>query len=236
MPLITCNNLSLAYDGVVVASDISFSIEESDYLCVVGENGSGKSTLIKGILGLIPSAGGSIEFAPELKRTEIGYLPQQTQIQKDFPASVYEVVLSGCLNSRGMRPFYSGKERRKAAENMDLLALTGMADECFRDLSGGQRQRVLLARALCATRKLLLLDEPAAGLDPIVAREMYDIISMLNHEKGVAIIMITHDIGSTVRYASHVLHLRRTPQFFGTSEEYLHSDIGKRFSGGESDA
>lgn len=236
MPLIKCNNLALAYDGVVVASDISFSIEDSDYLCIVGENGSGKSTLIKGILGLIQPVSGSIEFAPGLKRTEIGYLPQQTDLQKDFPASVYEVVLSGCLNARGFRPFYSRADKKKAMDNIELMAISDLVKCCFRDLSGGQRQRVLLARAMCAAKKLLLLDEPVAGLDPVVAKDMYEIISMLNREKGVAIIMVTHDIESSVRYASHILHLHKTPQFFGTAEEYLKSDIGKRFSGGVQNA
>ncbi len=236
MPLIKCNNLALAYDGVVVASDINFSIEDSDYLCIVGENGSGKSTLIKGILGLIQPVSGSIEFAPGLKRTEIGYLPQQTDLQKDFPASVYEVVLSGCLNTRGFRPFYSRADKKKAMDNIELMAISDLVKCCFRDLSGGQRQRVLLARAMCAAKKLLLLDEPVAGLDPVVAKDMYEIISMLNREKGVAIIMVTHDIESSVRYASHILHLHKTPQFFGTAEEYLKSDIGKRFSGGVQNA
>ena len=236
MPLIKCNNLALAYDGVVVASDINFSIEDSDYLCIVGENGSGKSTLIKGILGLIQPVSGSIEFAPGLKRTEIGYLPQQTDLQKDFPASVYEVVLSGCLNTRGFRPFYSRADKKKAMDNIELMAISDLVKCCFRDLSGGQRQRVLLARAMCAAKKLLLLDEPVAGLDPVVAKDMYEIISMLNREKGVAIIMVTHDIESSVRYASHILHLHKTPPFFGTAEEYLKSDIGKRFSGGVQNA
>ena len=236
MSLIKCNNLALAYDGVVVASDISFSIEDSDYLCIVGENGSGKSTLIKGILGLIQPVSGSIEFAPGLKRTEIGYLPQQTDLQKDFPASVYEVVLSGCLNTRGFRPFYSRADKKKAMDNIELMAISDLVKCCFRDLSGGQRQRVLLARAMCAAKKLLLLDEPVAGLDPVVAKDMYEIISMLNREKDVAVIMVTHDIESSVRYASHILHLHKTPQFFGTAEEYLKSDIGKRFSGGVQNA
>ena len=236
MSLIECNNLALAYDGVIVASDISFSIDDSAYLCIVGENGSGKSTLIKGILGLIQPVSGSIEFAPGLKRTEIGYLPQQTDLQKDFPASVYEVVLSGCLNTRGFRPFYSRADKKKAMDNIELMAISDLIKCCFRDLSGGQRQRVLLARAMCAAKKLLLLDEPVAGLDPVVAKDMYEIISMLNREKGVAIIMVTHDIESSVRYASHILHLHKTPRFFGTAEEYLKSDIGKRFSGGVQNA
>lgn len=232
MSLITCNDLALAYEGVIAVSDISFSVDDGDYLCIVGENGAGKSTLIKGILGLLPPAAGSIEFGPGLKQTEIGYLPQQTDVQKDFPASVYEVVLSGVLNSRGLKPFYSRTDRKIAAENMELMGISELSKCCFRDLSGGQRQRVLLARALCAAKKLLLLDEPAAGLDPVVAKEMYDVISMLNREKGAAIIMISHDISAAAAYARHILHLRKTPQFYGTAQEYLASDAGKRFSGG----
>jgi zinc transport system ATP-binding protein len=233
MALITCNNLSLAYEGAPVASGITFSVNEGDYLCVVGENGSGKSTLIKGLLGLISPAGGSLELGDGLKRTEIGYLPQQTDLQKDFPASVWEVVLSGRLNSRGMKPFFSRADRAAARENMQLLDIANLEKACFRELSGGQRQRVLLARALCATKKLLLLDEPVAGLDPIVAAEMYEVIARLNRESGVAVIMISHDIPAAKKYASHILHLHKTPLFYGTTAEYLKSELGRSFMGGD---
>lgn len=235
MSLITCENLSLAYEGAVVASEISFSVEAGDYLCIVGENGSGKSTLIKGLLGLLPPAGGKIELHEGLKRTEIGYLPQQSALQKDFPASIYEVALSGCLNRCGLRPFYSKAERERVRENLKLMSLTELSGKSFSELSGGQRQRVLLARALCATSKLLLLDEPTAGLDPPVAKEMYGIISMLNQEKGVAVIMVSHDIEAAASQASHILHLRGTPQFYGSASDYIKSDLGRRFAGGEHD-
>ena len=168
MALIKCENVSIGYEGQMVVHDLNFEINQGDYLCIVGENGSGKSTLVKSLLGLKNVDKGKIVFDDGLKQTEIGYLPQQTDVKKDFPASVYEVVLSGRLNSRGMKPFYTAEDKKQAWEKMDMLGIRDLAKQCFRDLSGGQRQRVLLARALCATKKLLLLDEPVTGLDPIV--------------------------------------------------------------------
>lgn len=223
MSLITVDKLSVGYDGVPVEKDISFSVEQGDYLCIVGENGSGKTTLMKTLLGLLQPISGSIKF----DAGGIGYLPQQTVVQKDFPASVREVVLSGCQGRCGLRPFYNKEEKALADANMGKMGILQLKNKSFRELSGGQQQRVLLARALCATQKLLLLDEPVSGLDPKVTMEMYDMIKKLN-EEGITIIMITHDIKLATIYASHILHLG-TRFFFGTTDEYLKSKAGKFF-------
>jgi len=206
MPQLTCRDLTLGYDGKTVVSGLSFTVDAGDYLCIVGENGSGKSTLMKTILKLRSPMSGRILTGDGLLRGEIGYLPQQTVVQKDFPASVMEVVLSGCLNRCGMRPAYNKAEKQMAEENLARLGISELSKRCYRELSGGQQQRVLLARALCATRKILLLDEPVAGLDPTAANDMYEIIARLNGG-GITIIMISHDISAAVRYASHILHL-----------------------------
>ena len=231
MSLINCRNLELAYDNKTFLSDLSFEINHGDYLCIVGENGSGKSTLMKALLGLIKPVSGEIKFCCA-KHSEIGYLPQQTDIQRDFPASVYEVVISGTLGKRGLLPFYSKREKDLAKKNMELLGISHLAKQSYQDLSGGQQQRVLLARAMCATTTLLLLDEPVAGLDPVVTTEMYKIIKELN-DKGITIIMISHDIAAATEYASHILHLHHKPLFFGTKDEYISSDFSRSFLGGE---
>ena len=237
MAQLTVRDLSVGYDAQCVAEGLNFSVNAGDYLCVVGENGSGKTTLMRTLLHLQDPIGGQIITGDDLKKNEIGYLPQQTVVQKDFPASVREIVLSGCQGRCGRRPFYSREEKMLAASNMERMGITALADRCYRELSGGQQQRVLLARALCATRKLLLLDEPVAGLDPRVTSEMYQLIEGLNGE-GITIIMISHDIAAAVRYASHILHIGETV-FFGTKEEYLQSEAGKLFlarkGGGEAE-
>lgn len=228
MEQIVCKNLCLGYDGNIVSRDIHFPISQGDYLCIVGENGTGKSTLMKALLGLHPPISGEIMFQNGQKQREIGYLPQRAGLQRGFPASVQEVVLSGCLNQRGHRFFYNRQERAQAQKIMEELGIGGLQRRCFRELSGGQQQRVLLARALCATRKLLLLDEPVSGLDPDAAADMYAVLRKLNRQ-GTTIVMISHDIAAAVREASHILHLSREPLFFGTKEDYLHSEAGKRF-------
>lgn len=234
MALLTCSNLNLGYDGTIVAEQLEFVVNSGDYLCIVGENGSGKSTLMKTILGLKNPISGSILFGDDLKRNEIGYLPQQTVVQKDFPASVKEIVLSGCLNSSGFNPFYTSAQKKKAHASMERMGILDLASSCYRELSGGQQQRVLLARALCATRKMLLLDEPVAGLDPKVTVEMYGLISSLNKDSGITVIMISHDISSILRYSSHILHVDRSQLFFGTTTDYLQSEVGAMFNGGVS--
>ena len=231
MSLLTCKDLSCGYEQTAVVSGVNFSVNKGDYLCIVGENGSGKSTLVKTLLGLVKPIDGSITTGDDLKRNEIGYLPQQTDVQRDFPASVWEVVLSGCLAGSGFRPFYNKEEKALARENIEKMGLKGFEKRCYRELSGGQQQRVLLARALCATRKLLLLDEPVSGLDPKVTIEMYALIEELNRKEGITIIMISHDISAAVRYASHILHMGDT-EFFGTKAEYIGSDIGRSFAKG----
>ena len=231
MAQITCKDLSFAYDGETVLSDINFSIDAGAYLCIVGENGSGKSTLMRGILGLKHPSKGEIIF-DDLKPTEIGYLPQQTQIQRDFPASVSEVVLSGRLNSMRGRMFCNAEDKAAAAANMERLGIDDIADRCYLELSGGQQQRVALARAMCATKKLLLLDEPVTGLDPVAANEMYNLIKLVNLCDNTSVIMISHDIHAAVRYATHILHLGHSQLFFGTTEQYRESDLARRFVGG----
>lgn len=235
MALIQCDGISIAYEGQTVVKDLSFQIEQGDYLCIVGENGSGKSTLVKSLLGLKQPFQGQILLGDGLKQNEIGYLPQQTVVQRDFPASVYEVVLSGRLNSRGWKPFYSAVDKQAARENMELLGIRTMEHQCFRDLSGGQKQRVLLARALCATKKLLLLDEPVTGLDPLVTTEFYQLIERINKESEIAVVMVSHDIESALQYASHILHLQESARFWGTTEAYQNSEAGRKFLGGEMD-
>ena len=220
MAQLTCQNLCVGYDGKPVLQDLSFQVFAGDYLCVVGENGSGKSTLMKTILGLQPPISGRILTGDGLRKNEIGYLPQQTMVQKDFPASVREIVLSGCQGRCGSRPFYNKEEKQLALDAMDKMQITQLAKRCHRELSGGQQQRVSLARALCATQKMLLLDEPVSGLDPKVTAEMYALIEKLNCEDGITVIMISHDIAAAVQYASHILHIGDTV-FFGTKDAYL---------------
>ncbi len=218
MALIRCEDVSIGYEGQTVVRDLDFSIGAGDYLCIVGENGSGKSTLVKSLLGLKNVEKGRIIYGDGLKKNEIGYLPQQTDTQKDFPASVYEVVLSGRLNSRGLKPFYTNADKKAAEEKLELLGIRDLAKQCYRELSGGQKQRALLARALCATKTMLLLDEPVTGLDPIVTAEFYQLIRRINRESGIAVVMVSHDIESAVEDASHILHLQEKMLFFGTAE------------------
>jgi zinc transport system ATP-binding protein len=232
MALITCQDASFAYEGRVAVSGLNFSVHDGDYLCVVGENGSGKSTLIKGLLRLMNPRRGSVLTGDGLKSNEIGYLPQQLPAQKDFPASTYEIVLSGRLASRGIRPFYSRQDKAAAELNIQRLGLGALRQRCYRELSGGQQQRVLLARALCSTKKMLLLDEPVAGLDPVVTQELYGLIESINKETGLTIVMVSHDIQGAVKYASHILHLNNAQVFFGLTKDYLQSDAGKSFAGG----
>lgn len=220
MALISCENLKLGYEGKTIAEDISFQVNEGDYLCIVGENGSGKSTLMKVMMGLKAPMSGEIVFADGLKKNEIGYLPQQTPVQRDFPASVEEIVLSGFINKMKKRFFYTKEEKRQGDKILDKLEILPLKKKCYRELSGGQQQRVLLARALLATGKVLLLDEPTAGLDPLASAQMYEMISRLNKE-GIAIIMISHDINEATTYASHILHMGYRPFYFGPVAGYL---------------
>ena len=226
MQQLECQNLTLGYEGKTVVSGLSFTVEAGDFLCIVGENGSGKTTLMKTLLKLKAPMSGHVLTGEGLSPNEIGYLPQQTVVQKDFPASVREVVRSGCLNRCGLRPFYNKAEKLMAEDNMEKLGISAIAKRCYRELSGGQQQRTLLARALCATRKILLLDEPAAGLDPKASVDMYALIAKLNAE-GISIIMISHDAASAVKYATHILHLGvGAAIFFGTTADYLKSEAG----------
>ena len=231
MAQLACRDLALGYDGREIVSGLTLEVNTGDYLCVIGENGSGKSTLMRTLLGLQSPVRGEVIRGEGLRPNEIGYLPQQTRTQRDFPASVWEIVLSGCQSRCGLRPFYTRAEKELARENAEKMEITPLLQRCYMELSGGQQQRVLLARALCATRKLLLLDEPVAGLDPKVTSELYRLIAQINRE-GTTVIMVSHDISAALRYADHILHIGDRV-FFGTKESYLHSDVGRGFAGGE---
>lgn len=221
--LISCENLSFAYDGEVVLRGVNFSIRKGDYICIVGENGAGKSTLVRVLLGLNrPSVGTLVRG--DLR--SIGYLPQKTGIQKEFPASVEEVVLSGCVR----KYLFFGREARESArKHMEMLGVDSLRRSCFGELSGGQQQRVLLARALCATDELLLLDEPAAGLDPLVTQELYTLISKINRERRIAVVMVSHDIHSALKFSRKILHLKQEQLFFGDTADYKETPIGEDF-------
>ena len=228
-----CKDVTLGYENKVVAKNLNFKIDQGDYLCVVGENGTGKSTLIKTLLGLIKPLNGEVIANVQGKNHKgVGYLPQQTQAQKDFPASVWEVVLSGVLNNDHRCPFYNKKDKAEAEKNMEKLNILDLKKRCHRELSGGQQQRVLLARALCATDSVLILDEPVTGLDPAASMELYETIKDLNKKENVTIIMVSHDIKNALNYATHILHLEQEKDFFGTVEEYKKSNVSNMFLGG----
>ena len=227
--LLDCRDVTLGYEGRPVWEHLRFQVHSGDYVCIVGENGSGKSTLVKSLLGLLRPMAGEIVRAPSLRSGAIGYLPQQTKAQKDFPATVTEVVRSGFLSSRGMRFFYTPKEKSAALMNMGKLGVLELKDRCYRELSGGQQQRVLLARALCAARELLILDEPITGLDPAAAQDLYKTLTYLNQKEGMAIVMVTHDLKAALKSARTVLHIGRKGLFSGTVADYLASPQGRRF-------
>ena len=228
-----CKDVTLGYENKVVAKTLHLKLEKGDYLCVVGENGTGKSTLIKTLLGLIKPLNGEVIANVQGKNHKgVGYLPQQTQAQKDFPASVWEVVLSGVLNNDHRCPFYNKKDKAEAEKNMEKLNILDLKKRCYRELSGGQQQRVLLARALCATDSVLILDEPVTGLDPAASMEFYETIKDLNKKENVTIIMVSHDIKNALNYATHILHLEQENDFFGTVEEYKKSNVSNMFLGG----
>lgn len=228
---IICDDISYTYDKKEAVTNISFNVEENDYLCILGENGTGKSTIVKMLVGLLKPTGGKIIYN-NIKRTQIGYLPQTTNTDPSFPASVREVVLQGRCEKLGRKFFYSSSDKITADEKMKLLGIGKIRDQNFSNLSGGQKQRVLLARALAATDKLLILDEPVSGLDPIVTSEMYEIIEKLNKENGIAVVMISHDTKTAAKYAKHILHIKNEQLFFGKTEEYKETELYHEFLGG----
>ena len=232
MTLIRCNDVTLGYEGVTAVSHLSFTVEEGDYLCIIGDNGTGKSTLMRAILGLKRTSGGTVSYEAGLRQNQIGYLAQQTEVQKDFPASVREVVLSGCLNRKGIVPLYTPGDKKRAVAAMETLSIVNLKNKCYRELSGGQQQRVLLARALCAADRLFALDEPTTGLDPNMTTEFFAFMQRLNQTKRTAVVMVTHDTHCAVKYAKHILQLTAADYFFGTKEEYLDSAIGRKYIGG----
>lgn len=232
MDLFRCDRVSMYYERTAVLENVSFNVQRGDCLCIVGENGSGKSTLLKGILGLHPIRSGEVCFSAALDRRKIGYLPQQSGEQRDFPAKVFEVVRSGCLNRAGLLPLYSASMKKTAQDAMERLHIQDYAKKSFRELSGGQRQRVLLARALCAAQELLLLDEPVTGLDPLISTEFYALVGQLHQKAGKTIVMVSHDVNSAVGIANKILHLQNAVAFFGATQSYTESTLGKHFMRG----
>ncbi len=230
MAQIICKDVAIGYNNYIITQNINFSVNHGDYLCIVGENGSGKSTLIKTLLRLINPLHGSVEFTEKLIHSRIGYLPQQTELQKDFPASVWEIVLSGAT---ALKPhfLFCKKEKALALSNMQKLGIESLSKKSFKELSGGQQQRVLLARALCAASDMLILDEPVSGLDPNVSFDLYNILKDLNNNNKMTIIMVSHDIPAALRFATHILHIGTSQVFFGTTEEYKNSDISFKAEG-----
>lgn len=224
MTQITCRDLTIGYGSRIILKHLNFTVNEGDYLCIIGENGSGKSSLMRTILNLQNPINGQILYDHQIQQNGIGYLPQQTSRQKDFPASVHEIVLSGCDRRSGFHPFYHASDKKKAVTAMQQLKITHLAHRCYRELSGGQQQRVLLARALCATKKILFLDEPVSGLDPEVTADFYALIRHLNRREGITILMISHDLQATAADATHILHLG-TPFFYGLASDYFHSEV-----------
>lgn len=231
MAYITGKDLQLGYDGRSIAEGLNFKIGKGDYLCIVGENGAGKSTLVKTLLDLQPAIGGEILMGDGLLPHEIGYLPQQSEIQRDFPATVWEIVLSGCLAKCGRSPFFKKEEKALAKKRLEELGIWELHRECYRRLSGGQQQRVLLARALCAAARVVLLDEPVSGLDPKAASDFYQLLHRLN-EQGMTIIMVSHDV-QALQYATHILHISGSTSFYGSKKEYMESDKRRLFKYGE---
>ncbi len=227
MNLITGKNITLAFENTIVSQNINFELSSGDYLCIVGENGAGKSTLLKAILGLHKQKDGEIIYSDNINKNQVGYLPQSSIIQKDFPASVYEVVLSGCINKLGKLHFFNSEHKNLAISNLKKLDILNLKNTSYQNLSGGQKQRVLLARALCATDKLLVLDEPITGLDAKTTMEFYDLIKSLNENDNITVIMISHDLKEATKYASHILHLAKEPLFFGTKEDYMNTNFAK---------
>ena len=234
MAIIKCENLTLGYEGTAIINNLNFHVESGEYLCIVGENGSGKSTLMKTLLKLRTPMSGSVLLSDGLEQQDIGYLPQQTEVQRDFPAKVKEIVLSGCQSRKGFHPFYTAKDKALAVENMERMSILDLKERSYKELSGGQQQRVLLARALCAARKVLLLDEPVAGLDPVVTEQMYELIDELNKKDGITIIMISHDMHAAMKYASNILYIA-DEVFFGTKKQFKEQDIFNRYILGKED-
>lgn len=233
MSLIKCNNIEFKYDNKEILKNISFEVNKGDYLCIIGENGSGKSTLLNIISGVLKPNFGTVVLGDELSKREIGYLPQQAEIHENFPASVYEVVISGCVNKLRLKPFYTRKEKQIANYNMNLLEISDIKNKCFHELSGGQKQRVLLARTLCSAENIILLDEPVSGLDPVITESFYNIINHLNSEHGTTIVMVSHDITNSLKYASHIIYLGKDLFYYGSKSDFLSSEFSKYIGGNQ---
>ena len=232
MSLIKFSNIEFKYDSKQILQNVSFEVNKGDYVCILGENGTGKSTLLNLLSGILKPTSGSIEFFDESLKSKIGYLPQQIQIQDNFPASVYEIVLSGCVNKLKLYPFYTRIEKQIANYNINLLGISDIKAKSFHELSGGQKQRVLLARALCSAENLILLDEPVSGLDPVVTESFYDTIHHLNTEHGTTIVMVSHDIKKSLEFATHIIYISKNSFYYAKKDDFLNSEVSKKIVGG----
>ena len=216
--LMEAKHLDIGYGKKVIYGGLNFSVKAGDFICIVGPNGAGKSTLVKTLLGLIKPLNGEIRFYG-LKRGLIGFLPQEIKIDENFPATVFEIVLSGNLNRLGKRAFFNQDERKHALSKMKLVGISELKDRHFVELSGGQRQKVMLARALTATQDLLILDEPSNSLDRKSTKELYATLKKIN-QNGITIMMITHDLDHGNLIGNKILALRDT-FYYGATDDFV---------------
>lgn len=228
MALINVNNIYLSYEKINVLSNLSFSVYDNDYLCIIGDNGTGKTTLMRSLLGLKRVSEGEITFN-NINKNQIGYLAQQSDLQKDFPATVKEIVLSGCINRNGIYPFYTTKDKKNAIDAMNTLGILDLKEKCYRELSGGQQQRVLLARAICSSKKLIFLDEPTTGLDPAMTTEFFSLIKKMNEDLSISVVMVTHDTYCASKYSKHILYLHDNSYFYGETKDFFNTEEGRNY-------
>jgi zinc transport system ATP-binding protein len=219
--ILELKQLRLGFGDNIVINNASLVLEEGDFACIVGANGAGKSTLVRAILGLIKPLGGDIHYCGDLKQTQIGYLPQETRPDSNFPATVEEIVLSGCLGHMGWKPFYCHKEKQHIRRSLKILGIESLAKKRFVDLSGGQKQKVLLARSLSATTKMIILDEPSNSLDHKSRKDFYKTLKNLNREQGLTILMITHDLDADDLIGNKVIAIKEGKVTLSETNDYL---------------
>lgn len=209
MNLIKVTDLSviykIGYKTMFALKNISFDVNSGEYICIIGDNGAGKTTLIKSLLSLNDISSGKIEI--NCKRNEISYLPQNSSIPLDFPATVEEIVLTGTQDDKIKAFFYGVNQKKMANSAMEKARITNLAKRRFGELSGGQQQRVLFARAIAKNPKVLILDEPCTGLDSSTCKDFYKLLDDVNSIERVTIIMVLHDLSAVKKYASKIIAL-----------------------------